>query len=281
MQPGVLLDLPPSDAVPVVPGALRDMARDDAAVAEASAVYANEYLAEVTREQERQVEIMEQALQNSIDDSLSSLQQRLERQHEDEAKGKDMRIAIRTTNEQIDALTAGLRQRREDLKRRRVTSVETPRVVGVAAIIPGPVPRVTEQGQRGGDNTAVESAAMRVAMEYEQGHDRLPVDVSKTGVGYDVRSEGADSEVRYIEVKGHVSTGDVTLYYTEWQMAHRMGDEFFIYEIDHALTDPQMRIVQDPAGKGIEPTERTVEYYIKAEELRAVALPAGEEKEDA
>ena len=38
---------------------------------------------------------MEAALQNSIDDSLSSLQQRLERQHEDEAKGKDMRIAIR------------------------------------------------------------------------------------------------------------------------------------------------------------------------------------------
>jgi superfamily II DNA or RNA helicase len=50
VQPGVLLDLPPSDAVPVVPGALRDMARDDAAVAEASAVYANEYLAEVTKD---------------------------------------------------------------------------------------------------------------------------------------------------------------------------------------------------------------------------------------
>jgi hypothetical protein len=186
---------------------------------------------------------MEQALQNSIDDSLSSLQQRLERQHEDEAKGKDMRIAIRTTNEQIDALTAGLKQRREDLKRRRVTSVETPRVVGVAAVIPGPVPRVAEQGQRGGDNTAVETAAMRVAMEYERKQGRLPVDVSKTGVGYDVRSEGGDSQVRYIEVKGHASTGDVTLYYTEWQMAHRMREEFFIYEVDHALTDPRLRIV--------------------------------------
>ena len=270
VQPGVLLDLPPSEAVPAVPGALRDIARDDAAVAEASAVYANEYLAEVTKEQERQVGIMEQALQNSIDDSLSSLQQRLERQHEDEAKGKDMRIAIRTTNEQIDALTAGLKQRREDLKRRRVTSVETPRVVGVAAVIPGPVPRVAEQGQRGGDNTAVETAAMRVAMEYERGHGRVPVDVSKTGVGYDVRSEGADGEVRYIEVKGHASTGDVTLYYTEWQMAHRMGVEFFIYDIDHALTNPQLRIVQDPVGKGIEPVERVVEYLIDSGQLQAV-----------
>ena len=242
-----------------------------------AAVYANEYLAEVTNEQERQVEIMEQALQNSIDDSLSSLQQRLERQHEDEAKGKDMRIAIRTTNEQIDALTAGLRQRREDLKRRRVTSVETPRVVGVAAVIPGPVPRVAEQGQRGGDNTAVETAAMQVAMEYERGHGRVPVDVSKTGVGYDVRSEGSDSEVRYIEVKGHASTGDVTLYYTEWQMAHRMGEEFFIYDVDHALTNPQLRIVQDPVGKGIEPVERVVEYFIDSGQLQAVGESVGRE----
>ena len=270
VQPGVLLDLPPSDAVPAVPGALRDIARDDTAVAEASAVYANEYLAEVSKEQERQVGIMKTALQNSIDDSLSGLQQRLERQHEDEAKGKDMRIAIRTTNEQIDALTAGLKQRREDLKRRKVTSVETPRVVGVAAVIPGPVPRVAEQRQHGGDNTAVEAAAMQVAMEYERNQSRDPVDVSKTGVGYDVRSEGADGEVRYIEVKGHASTGDVSLYYTEWQMAHRMGEEFFIYEIDHALTDPRLRIVQDPVGKGIEPVERVVEYFIDSEQLQAV-----------
>ena len=271
VQPGVLLDLPPSDAVPTVPGALRDIALDDAAVAEASAVYANEYMVEVAKEQERQVGIMERALQNSIDDSLSNLQQRLERQHEDEAKGKDMRIAIRSTNEQIDTLTAGLRQRREDLKRRKVTSVETPRVVGVAAVIPGPVPRVAEQGLRGGDNTAVETAAMQVAMEYERSQGRAPVDVSKTGVGYDVRSEGADGEVRYIEVKGHSSTGDVTLYYTEWRMAHRMGEEFFIYEVDHALTEPQLRIARDPVGNGIEPTERVVEYHVPSAQLRAIA----------
>ena len=62
--------------------------------------------------------------------------------------------------------------------------------------------------------------------------------MSKTGVGYDVRSEAPDGAVRYIEVKGHAATGDVTLYYTEWQMAHRMRQEFFIYEVNYALTAP-------------------------------------------
>jgi uncharacterized protein DUF3883 len=104
----------------------------------------------------------------------------------------------------------------------------------------------------------------------------VPVDVSRTGVGYDLRSEDSSGAVRYIEVKGHAATGDVTLYYTEWQTAQRMGDEFFIYVVDHALSTPQLWIVQDPVGKGIQPAEKVVEYHIPAERLRAVAEPAEE-----
>ena len=273
VAPGVLLDLPPSDVAPAVPETLRGITDGDAAVAAASGFYAGEYLSEVTVEQERQVSIVESALQKSVNDNLTDLQQRLERQHEDESKGKDMRIAIRTTNEQIESLTDELRRRREEIKRRRVVSIQTPRVVGVAAVIPGPVPRVIEEG-RGGDNTTVEMAAMNVAMDYERAQGRTPRDVSKTGVGYDVRSESPDGAVRYIEVKGHAATGDITLYYTEWQMAHRMRGEFFIYEVNHALTEPELWMTQDPVGKGIEATERVVEYHIKSDELRSVAQPA-------
>jgi len=181
-----------------------------------------------------------------------------------------MGIAIRTTNEQIDNLTEGLKQRRQSLKRQSVTAIQTPRVVGVAAVIPGHVPHVIEEGQ-GGDHTTVEMAAMQVVMEYERAQGREPEDVSKTGVGCDVRSEAANGGVRYIEVKGHAATGDVTLYYTEWQLAHRMREEFFIYEVDYATTKPELRIVQDPVGKGVQATERVTEYRIRAADLRAVA----------
>ena len=273
VAPGVLLDLPPADVPPPMPEILRSMANGDAAVATASSLYSNEYLAEVTAEQERQAEIVGRALQRSVDDSLSELQQRLDRQHNDQDGGKDMGIAIRTTNEQLDNLTAELRARRSELQHRRVTSIQTPRVVGVAAVIPGPVPRVMEEGG-GGDNTTVEMAAMRVAMDYERACGRMPQDVSKTGVGYDVRSEAPDGAVRYIEVKGHAATGDVTLYYTEWQMAHRMRQEFFIYEVNHVLAHPELWITQDPVGKGIEPTERIVEYHISAAQLKRVAAVA-------
>ena len=272
ITPGVLLDLPPAETAPAIPDALRDRADGDAAVAEASAIYTHDYLDEVADEQKRRANIVQEALQRSIDDNLSVLQRQLERQHEDEAAGKDMRIAIHTTNEQIDSLTRELRRRRQELERRKVVSIQTPRVVGVAAAIPGPVPHVIEEG-RGGDNTTVEMAAMQVAMDYERAHGREPEDVSKTGVGCDVRSVALDGAVRYIEVKGHAATGDITLYYTEWQLAHRMREEFFIYEVDYALTKPEMRIVQDPVGKGVEATERVTEYRIRAADLRAAAEP--------
>ena len=270
ITPGVLLDLTPSEVAPAAPESLRNLADADRAVAAASRLYSEEYLAEVTVEQERQASIVERALQQSANDNLSELQSRLERQHEEEAKGRDMGIAIRTTNEQIEALTTDLRRRRDELQRRRVTSIRTPRVVGVAAVIPGPVPRVREEG-RGGDNTTVEMAAMKVAMKHETAQGRTPRDVSKTGVGCDIRSEGPDGSVRYIEVKGHAATGGVTLYYTEWQMAHRMRGEFFIYEVNHVLTEPELWIVQDPVGRGIKPTERVVEYHIPLAQLRAIA----------
>ena len=227
ITPGVLLDLPPSEVAPAVPDSLRSMADDDKAVAAASGLYSAEYQAEVTAEQERQVSIVEGALQQSVNDKLFELQDQLERQYDKEAKGRDMRIAIRTTNDQIESLTTDLKRRRDELQRQRVTSIRTPRVVGVAAVIPGPVPRVREEGL-GSDNRTVELAAMHVAMDYETSQGRTPRDVSKTGVGCDIKSEGPDGEVRYLEVKGHGTTGGVTLYYTEWQLAHRMREEFYI-----------------------------------------------------
>ena len=151
-------------------------------------------------------------------------------------------------------------------------------MVGIAAVVPGPVPRVIEQGQGGGDNTTVEMAAMKVAMEHERLYGREPVDVSKTGVGYDVRSvdPNDESEVRYIEVKGHASRGDISLYYTEWQMAHRMRDEFYIYEVDDALTDPRLKITRDPVGRGIEAEERVVEYRIARSQIGRLAVDAND-----
>ena len=125
ITPGVLLDLSPADAVPTIPEGLQAIADSDAAIASASDLYTAEYLAEVTSEQQRRVSIVEDALQRSVHDNISVLQRQLDRQHEEQTAGKEMGIAIRTTNEQIDNLTEGLKRRRQSLKRQSVTAIQT------------------------------------------------------------------------------------------------------------------------------------------------------------
>ena len=90
-------------------------------------------------------------------------------------------------------------------------------------------------------------------------------------LGYPLMPEDSQYGKSWIEVKEHAATGSITLYYTEWQLAHRMRGEFFIYEVNHALTEPELWVTQDPAGKGIQATERVVEYHIDSEQMQSVA----------
>ena len=272
VSPGVVLDLAPEEPAPTVPAALRALADPDAAIEAAGNLYAGDYRDEVAREQERRAEIVERAMSQSTADGLARLQAQLERQFADQERGKEMGIAIRNTNAEIERLTAALERRRAELSHSRNVSIATPRVVGVAAVVPDDRPKPKVQLDRsGGDQRAVEHAAMAHAMAFEAAAGRAPADVSAQGVGYDIRSEGPGGEVRYIEVKGHLATGDVTLYYTEWQTAHRMRREFFIYNVDHATTAPRLLIVQDPVGRGVRPLEKVVEYRIPADALRDAA----------
>ena len=65
------------------------------------------------------------------------------------------------------------------------------------------------------------------------------------------------------------------LYYTEWQAAHRMGDEFFLYVVNRALKNSDLWIARDPVGKGIRSTEKVVEYHIDLAQLRVAAESGG------
>ena len=271
VEPGAVLDLAPADTAPAIPDAVRALANGDVAVSKATEFYVADYLTQVTKEQERQASIIERALQRSTNQVLTELQARLERQLVDQERGKDMGIAIRTTNQEIEQITRDFETRRQSLGRRKVTTIRTPQVVGVAAVIPAPVPAVLEGGRGGVDLKAVEMAAIDYVNQYERRNGREPEDVSKQGVGYDIKSVGAAGDVRYIEVKGHATKGDLALYYTEWQTANRMRGEFFIYDVHNAISDPELWITQDPVGKGVDALERVVEYLIRADQLEGIA----------
>lgn len=115
-----------------------------------------------------------------------------------------------------------------------------------------------------------ERIGMEVAMAYERGQDRNPVDVSQENLGYDIRSEG-EREVRYIEVKARTKAGPVTLTQNEWLMAHRLGPEYWLYVVTLEQESPRLWLIQNPAG--LPPEKKTVVQYEL--DWRKWAKPAG------
>ena len=89
---------------------------------------------------------------------------------------------------------------------------------------------------------------MEVAMAHERREGRRVEDVSALNFGYDLRSEGAEGDVRYIEVKARARTGPIALTPNEWLMAHRLGNEYWLYIVENAAQNPTLHRIRNPAS---------------------------------
>ncbi len=185
---------------------------------------------------------------------LRSLEQML---LESEAKLMDYEIR-RAQGENIpEATIQNEERRREELEarkreleetiRREVTLLPaTPSVLGVTRVVPAPR---TAREEAMDSDIEVEALGMEVAMQHERAQGRMPEDVSRENLGYDIRSTAPDGSVRYIEVKARARTGAVVLTPNEWLMAQRLGDDYWLYVVENAVEDPVLHLIQNPAAK--------------------------------
>jgi SNF2 family DNA or RNA helicase len=131
-----------------------------------------------------------------------------------------------------------------------------PKIIGAVRVIPQ-VPL----GDMISDEE-VEKIGMKIAAEYEQNNGRFPEDVSLQNLGYDIRSQDEKLNYRYIEVKARKKEGSVALTPNEWLMAHRLGNEYYLYIVVNALTNPELYLIQNPASKLSPDKEINIVRYI-------------------
>jgi len=139
--------------------------------------------------------------------------------------------------------------------------------VGVFAVLPAPVSEELVETEE------IERIGMEVALAYEGSAGRLPEDVSAEKVGYDIRSMMRDgSEMRYIEVKARSARGNIALTRNEWFTAQRLGDEYWLYIVVDAATEPTLHLVHNPA-EHLRPEEEieVVRYVVSQEQWQEVA----------
>ena len=108
----------------------------------------------------------------------------------------------------------------------------------------------------------IEKIGMSIATDYERKNERVPDDVSLQNLGYDIRSCDEAMNYRYIEVKARAREGSVALTPNEWLMAQRLKDEYWLYIVINASSNPELYLIQNPASKLSPDKEIDIVRYI-------------------
>lgn len=243
--------------------------------------------AEVRHERLHEVGIRERYGRRSLEHLVGVSVRKLLAHKSRALQGEDMGLAVAQEERQLARLQERQRQFAAEQQQAAQLMPEPAELLGVALL--RPLPAASEPGTPHQEDPAlrrtVELAAMRVAMRHEQVQGRTPHDVSAENVGYDIRSEGkaqgdGAGQHRYIEVKGRSEVGAVILTPNEWITAGRLGTDYYLYIVTHALSDkPVLTVLQDPAATLTPGEEIRVHYVISAEQWQRAGRKAGGEDE--
>jgi hypothetical protein len=69
-------------------------------------------------------------------------------------------------------------------------------------------------------------------------------------------------DVRFIEVKGRASTGEIALTSNEYQTAKRLRKDYYLYVVFHCAVTPSLNPIQDPASLDWQPIVKIEQYRL-------------------
>lgn len=166
-------------------------------------------------------------------------------------------------------------RRRQELERQRSLTIQDFRCIASALILPHP--ELNEPSTRNlRPNKETEETAMRVAMEYEEGHGRKVFDVHEKNLGYDLTSlDLSTGELRLIEVKGiGAENGTVILTPNEHRVAEDRRDCFWLYVVTSCSEQPVLQEpIRDPARFDWKEVSKVAHYCMSLESIaRSVDL---------
>jgi len=264
INPSILWDLKPYDKLKEI----ETNVQEDEIIAYAVEQVLESYRAELLAQRERDAGIKRKYGLRSLERMILESEAKLIDYETRRAKGENLPdVEILNEQRRKEELEARKRALEEEIRRETSLLPSTPTVLGVVRVLPQPL---LQEGMR--PDPEIEAIGMRVAEQYERDQGRTPTDVSQENLGYDIRSlapsplpgEGRGEGVRYIEVKARATTGAIVLTPNEWLMAQRLGDEYWLYIVEHAATEPRLHTIPNPAAR-LHPEEEVeiVRYVIK------------------
>ncbi|GIW47705.1 MAG: helicase [Deltaproteobacteria bacterium] len=198
------------------------------------------YKEEISQERKRQAEIKEKYGLKSLEYLIGKLDAELAELYEREARGEKVDLPIRNKEEQKRRYEEARKELEKEIEQEQSLLISMPELLTVIRVVP-------EKNEME-ESEEIERIGMEIAMEYEREHGRFPEDVSKENLGFDIRSKDESTgETRYIEVKARAGEGEVALTPNEWFKAKRFRNQYFLYVVVNAVTNPTLYIIRNPA----------------------------------
>jgi len=226
------------------------------------------YRKELLERRIRDAKIKEKYGIRSLDSMIAESDGKLASYYERQMKGENIpEMTIQNEQKKKEDLENKRQRLQKEIEAETHLYPTDPKILGAVRVIPGQLPPIAA-----GDEE-IEQIGMRIAMEYERKCGRTPEDVSLQNLGYDIRSYDDKANYRYIEVKARAKEGAVAITPNEWLMAQRLKEEYWLYVVVNAATNPELYLVPNPAEK-FEPDEEVdiVRYIVK--DWKDKALPA-------
>jgi hypothetical protein len=197
------------------------------------------YKQEIVEERKRQAEIKRKYGIKSLEFLIGELDAELAELYERQAEGEKVELAIRNKEERKRQYEEALKTLQKEIEQEVSLAISMPKFLGAVLVKPTSAKDMVSDEE-------IERIGMEITMEYEQSEGREPEDVSKENLGFDIRSRGG-GETRYIEVKARKDEGQVALTRNEWFKAKRFKEQYWLYVVANAATNPTLYIINNPA----------------------------------
>lgn len=268
ISPSIIWDLKPAN-VGLTDVLKNSVIAEDAVIAFAVENVLTKYLDEIKKQREHEAEIKRKYGIRSLQELILRSEEKLIQYETRRAKGEEIPEAV---------IQAEMRRKEEferkknELERRMEAEtnllLSPPKILGVAAVLSkAPVEDELKEDRE------IEEIGMQIAMKFELSQGREPEDVSLQNLGFDIKSKAKDGGFIYIEVKTRAREGKIALTPNEWLMAHRLGNEYWLYVVVNAITKPELYTIQNPASK-LKPSEEAeiVRYIVDKGDWKNVAI---------
>jgi len=234
------------------------------------------FLAEIAASRQKEIKVITRHVKISLEELIHKQNMRLAdllNQQQSGDKSPHLFGLISQAEAHLDELNNRLEKRLAELKMERNCMIDNIEHIGRAWVLPHPERTSPDVASIVRDEE-IEKLAVQKVKEYEESQGWVVESVEKDNRGFDLISRKPHPhddktfiEVKFIEVKGRATIGEIALTTNEYKTAERLQKDYWLYVVYNCASKPEIHRIQDPVRLGWEALIKIEHYHVGADKI--------------